>query len=378
MTTSITANPNNLQDDNQPSAIERGSGDSTQPSQPLLTVGEAAYQAIRKHFHKAIRQEVGVIKDVDSEPVHQMRVGMRRLRTALKVFGAAVALPKAAQDKNIRKLARQLGRVRDRDVLWIWFQDFVQANAMPDTEKAVVEWVMQRLRRDRNQKAQKMLKKLQGKRYRSFKAAYHHWLETPAYLPMAARPMALLVPDLLLPLVCDLLQHPGWWLGVTLKDGVIQPQDLPDFDRFGHDWGPTLHDLRKQIKRVRYQAEFLADFYETDLSQYTDGFRHMQDLLGELQDSVVLSAFLKQKLGKHWAMAVPTLSQYFQNQRLALWQQWQPYQLQYLSVDFRDGLRSALAQVRQPEPKSPDPVVEPPPETTESQPSAPPEVPHHS
>ncbi|NCJ08119.1 CHAD domain-containing protein [Synechococcales cyanobacterium C] len=332
----------------QASAQEDLRGRKTSLRLSELMVGEAAHQAIHKHFHKAIKQEASVLKDEDPEPLHQMRVGMRRLRTALQVFAMAVDLPKHAQDAKIRKLARQLGTVRDLDVLLLWFQDYIQTTPMPTTETAVVEGVMQQLGRDRTKRAKQMFKLLRGKRYQNFQSAYESWLAHPTYLPPANRPMALMVPDLLLPLVCNLLCHPGWWVGIHWTERTATPQSLPDDETYHRDWGPPLHDLRKQIKRVRYQAEFLVDFYETDISEYTQSFRQMQDLLGELQDSEVLIHFLKQQLGVKWAAAAPSLSQYFQRQRLDLWQQWQPFQQQYLDLGFRDRLRTSLAQVRPP------------------------------
>ena len=64
--------------------------------------------------------------------------------------------------------------------------------------------------------------------------------------------------------------------------------------------GSDLHDLRKQIKHVRYQTEFFLDFFSRAYKTQTEEFHTLQDVLGELQDSAVLSQFLAQVLGKHW------------------------------------------------------------------------------
>ncbi len=58
-----------------------------------------------------------VSPDAGEEPVHQMRVALRRLRSALKLFGRAADCPglDAAQD-SLRALGRALGGVRDWDV----------------------------------------------------------------------------------------------------------------------------------------------------------------------------------------------------------------------------------------------------------------------
>jgi CHAD domain-containing protein len=70
----------------------------------IKTLGETAHQAIENHFTKTIKWEKAVKKDEDSEPLHQMRVGMRRLRTAVSRFERYLFLPKLVSDKNIGKL----------------------------------------------------------------------------------------------------------------------------------------------------------------------------------------------------------------------------------------------------------------------------------
>jgi len=83
----------------------------------IKTLGETAHQAIEKHFTKTIKWEKAVKKDEDPEPLHQMRVGMRRLRTAVSKFEKYLDLPKSVTDKNIGKFARTLGSLRDLDIL---------------------------------------------------------------------------------------------------------------------------------------------------------------------------------------------------------------------------------------------------------------------
>ncbi|NER99765.1 MAG: CHAD domain-containing protein, partial [Symploca sp. SIO1B1] len=65
------------------------------------TFGHWGYLAVEKHFQKILKHEIEVIKDKDPEELHQMRVGMRRLRTTVTSFEGAISLPKAAQEKKI-------------------------------------------------------------------------------------------------------------------------------------------------------------------------------------------------------------------------------------------------------------------------------------
>jgi CHAD domain-containing protein len=77
-----------------------------------LTVREYALKAIQKNFHKSIKHKTDVLADQDPEGIHQMRVGMRRLRTALGVFADFVSLP-SNLEREITKLSKGLGSVRD-------------------------------------------------------------------------------------------------------------------------------------------------------------------------------------------------------------------------------------------------------------------------
>jgi CHAD domain-containing protein len=50
---------------------------------PALTAGNYAHTLIGKQYHHMVQQEQGVLADDDPEYLHQMRVGSRRLSTAL-------------------------------------------------------------------------------------------------------------------------------------------------------------------------------------------------------------------------------------------------------------------------------------------------------
>ena len=81
------------------------------------TVADWAYIGIDKHFHKVLKHEAGVLLDQDTEELHQIRVGMRRLRSTLTGFAPALTMPKSADQKRVGNLGRILGELRDLDVL---------------------------------------------------------------------------------------------------------------------------------------------------------------------------------------------------------------------------------------------------------------------
>jgi CHAD domain-containing protein len=150
------------------------------------------------------------------------------------------------------------------------------------------------------------------------------------------------LPDLLLPLINQLLLHPSWL--VTIADPLDRGSPNAEVtgeqvERYFAKYGTVFHDLRKQAKRVRYQTEFFKDFYGSDYAEQTLDFRAIQDLLGQLNDSQVFDEFLTQEFGSQWKEAIPSLERYLCKQHLELWQQWQLIQQKYLQTQFRDDLR---------------------------------------
>ncbi len=80
-----------------------------------VTLGEWANIALIKHTGKILKYESKVIKDRDPEDLHQMRVGMRRLRSAITGFAVALDLPKTVNEKIIAKLVDRSKTRRGHD-----------------------------------------------------------------------------------------------------------------------------------------------------------------------------------------------------------------------------------------------------------------------
>ena len=91
--------------------------------QPQST-GTYAHQALQTHFSHIRQQETSVLAHGDPEFLHQMRVGLRRLRTTHTAFGAAVVFPAEVNEPALKRLGKVLGRVRDLDVLQSWLAHY--------------------------------------------------------------------------------------------------------------------------------------------------------------------------------------------------------------------------------------------------------------
>jgi CHAD domain-containing protein len=309
-----------------------------------IALGEYAYQVIRQNFQRFVDQEEAVFKDKDPEPLHQMRVGMRRLRTAVQVFSTAIVLPKAVSNAAIGKIAKSLGDTRDLDVLQHELITHYQP-LLQKAEQSKFDQVLKQLHQERGQSVLHLKKTLTGDRYQKLKQSIQTWLDDPVYTPMGDLPVLQILPDLLLPLVCQLFLHPGWLVGTTIQMGnvaLIPIENSQGLNQQLEQFSDLLHGLRKQMKGVRYQAEFFSGFYQASYSQRIEEFKTIQDILGQLQDYVVLRQFLESTLNANLAKVLPSIDQEKQRDEAAFWQNWQPLQQRYLSLDFRQSLRALL------------------------------------
>jgi CHAD domain-containing protein len=280
------------------------------------TLGDYAHEIIHQNYQKIVKQEKPVLKDKDPEPLHQMRVEMRRLRTILWVFDAAIALP--INIANVAKVSKSLGKTRDFDVLYERLVNHYYPG-LSAIDQDLLRPTLVQIQHLRRKSFRQLQRTLEGDHYQQIKQSLKHWLEEPAYTTTGRLLVWQILPDLLLPLICRLFMHPGW----TVSE--LTPET-----------SPTLHDLRKCIKGVRYQAEFFKDFYGEQYLRAIAEFRDIQELLGQLQDAEVLEQVLA-------AYPKPQgLSAQISAEKSAFWQKWQPIKSRYLSMEFRQEMRSLL------------------------------------
>lgn len=305
---------------------------------PPMTLGHAAYCALQKHFNKATKYEEEVLSDQDPECLHQMRVGLRRLRTAIHVFGMAVVLPKSVSDRQIRKFAQVLGAVRDLDVMGA---ELTPDLGLPKSEQKALKTVLKKLHKHRSQHFKTMQKTLSSKNYTVFTKDLENWLEKPSYEAIAQLQIQEVLPDLLLPLVSQTLLHPGWLVGVQFDADtkIVNSLTRESIDQQLHENNVHLHSLRKQIKRIRYQTELFVDLFDQQYEAQIEEFKTIQDILGEIQDSIVLHEFFAEELEESIEEICPQFAEHLNQKKLQAWHQWRSLQTKYLDPKFRNQLR---------------------------------------
>jgi CHAD domain-containing protein len=347
------------------------SANPEQIAKDITCLGGYAYQIIDQQSKRVAGLRSQVLQDTDIEPLHQMRVGTRRLRSALILFEDVMEiksksgksrLPKLT--KGIKKLTQALGNVRDLDVMQQWFETMLTEHSKSNVEEKRQKEGSQKEATQKQQKGnstlyfskaerktiQALLKTMKKRResnfgelksllksddYKMLLRQFKQWVKQPAFTAAAQQTAQKGAAQKIIAPIASLLEHPGW-LVATRQQGKqtapIAKITLAQIDRCLAQEGDRLHNLRKQIKQVRYQAEFFRGLYGIPYAAQIREFRDIQEILGELQDQSVIGQFLSDELGDKWNQQLPTLEATFRASRVNLWQQWQPYQRKYLKL----------------------------------------------
>jgi CHAD domain-containing protein len=311
-----------------------------------VTLKEWANIALTKHTKKILKCEAGVIADKDPEDLHQMRVGMRRLRSAIVGFAIALDLPPTVTEKHIAKIGRSLGKLRDLDVLLASLQNDYRSQLSKSEQKILVK-VIKFLNKKRQNELQQVRETLDSQLYLNLKEGLKDWLEKPRYQAIGEFSIYTVLPDLLLPQVSQFLLHPGWLVGVEIPAGevqVLKKLDLNAVEQLLDTQEPILHDLRKSAKKVRYNLELFVDFYGDSYRYYLQQIEQIQEVLGQIQDCHVLRNILEKVLKSSIAETMPELSNLLTETRHQKWQEWSILQKQFLDINTRSQLRNIIQQ----------------------------------
>lgn len=303
------------------------------------TVGEWAYKAIAKHYKKFTKYENKVLKDKNPHHLHQMRVGMRRLRSTVDSFAFAVDLPDNITSASIGKVAKVLGDLRDIDVL----QETLIEQYQPHISKEEIKsfkTVLKKLKKNRKSAFKKVKKTLNSKKYKKLKDSFESWLNNPHYQPIADINIEQILPDLLSPQISYFLLHPGWLIGLDITNGYINSLET----ELSLTQEKILHDLRKVAKKTRYNMELFTSLYGENYSKYLAEIQEIQEILGVLQDCSVLDNFLKETLEYNYHQKIPTLHEMLREKYQQELQKWQTKQKLFLDNIYKQNLRITIVK----------------------------------
>jgi CHAD domain-containing protein len=240
---------------------------------------EQAFQAIAINcLMQMTSNRDGITQQHDVESVHQMRVGLRRLRTLLALFKETLPVP-ALLLQELAWLGTQLGAARDWDVL--------AGSTLPAVAKKVpgeeglesVALAAQALADERHALATAAL---QSTRYADLIERGAAWIKDCGWRDaMTARQRKRLSARVT-----------GCASAILLRQ---HSRLLERGNKLRGASAENRHRIRIAAKKMRYACEFFQGLYpDRKMAPYLAGLARLQDTLGWLNDAAVAGALLNQ------------------------------------------------------------------------------------
>lgn len=202
----------------------------------------------------------------EAAQVHQLRVGLRRLRSAWRLFRGWVEPPPEALVAGLQALFQALGTTRDADVFAAGIGAELAAAGAPPLATALGSPAIDATALARAAPTQRLL--LQA-------WSWHAALAAPPVDAADATPLSLLAARRL-----------GRW-HEHLQAAALR------FDTLDDD---ALHALRKAVKRQRYAVEFIApELRRRRCERYLQRLAAVQDRLGRINDLMVARAAVRSR-----------------------------------------------------------------------------------
>lgn len=223
---------------------------------PETPTSTALVRAVGMRMRELDRQLVKLGRALGDEPVHDTRVAVRRLRAALRAFGAVDDLRTA--DREAKRLQDALGDLRDRHVRKAWLVCQGAAHLAAREDRGI-KGAEARLR-----------------------VALRAW---------RARGRARVLGDV------------SGWEGLQSVGDVAaarlarRRRRVKRARRAVHDepTPETFHALRIAFKKLRYETECYASAEPDRTERLLEELAPLQELLGELHDADVRRAWLEEK-----------------------------------------------------------------------------------
>jgi len=218
------------------------------------------------------------------DAVHQMRVAIRRVRSALQAFGEIVDRAHTRPlGGELRWLATTLGRERDAEVLLARLRKLLAAISAELVSGPVEERITGHFTSELAQAHAAVVRDLDGPRYFALLDALDALVESPPLTPDASCPAS------------EALRRPVRRAAKRLKRALKNiPDQDQDQDQDQHrDKDAAIHEARKAAKRARYVADAAKPALADRARRQAVRAKALQTLLGDHHDSVVAREFLR-------------------------------------------------------------------------------------
>ncbi len=214
----------------------------------------------------------GVLRDLDTEFLHDLRVAVRRTRSAIKLLGAVLPADLARQyAAEFKWLGDLTTPTRDLDVHLLGFGPMTAQ--LVAASPADLEPLRAFLVRRRAREFRRLAASLRGPRFR---AIISDWRKALLDIRDAVGPGQRRRPPTAAQLALSTTGRA--FRRIAAQGEAITPDSPPE----------SLHDLRKRAKELRYLLEFFASLHDPAAYRKVVGdLKSLQDCLGDFQDSQV-------------------------------------------------------------------------------------------
>ena len=238
---------------------------------------QTAFQAIsRACLHQIVANQIPT-RNGDPEGLHQTRVGLRRLRASISLFGGMLLDPQSGTIKReLKWIARELNPARELDV-------FISSVVMPATagksQQPGVATLTRDLRRRRRDALGHARSAIESDRFRALLLDTAAWIEAGDWTSNADDLVRALRDQ---PIVILATAEMGRRRRKILKRGA-RLAELDPVQR---------HRIRIEAKKLRYGCEFFGNAFPGKRAarrrkELIAALERLQDTLGDLHDITV-------------------------------------------------------------------------------------------
>ena len=270
-------------------ALARGEPEAPVKAQPAVLARSmsvsAAFKAVMwANLSHLQANERGMLEGRDPEYLHQMRVALRRLRSAFNVFSPL--LPKAAMAPwvaELRWLASRLGPARDWDV---FMTETLPAMESSPGGRGALRTFSTRYRRLRGAANARARCAVRSARCQRLMLALAGWLAAGAWLARLDRRKRAA------------LESPA----EKFAAAVLEKRHTRVRKRgrgLGGLSAPDLHRLRIAVKKFRYATDFFTGLFSLHRSRAMRGrLARLQDILGAMNDAATGAKLVELGIGR--------------------------------------------------------------------------------
>lgn len=246
---------------------KKGSGAEPHKARPIslrrkYTGREALSAILTSATQQVTVNRLAVLETDDPNAAHQLRIGLRRLRSALRALRPFInSRSLRAFENSARDLARRVGVLRDADVLISNIYMPMEASA---SDRSGFTELREALISDRTMKRDAVRSALRGPEWTKLQLYLTLW---PHTLEEARN-----------------LDGP-----VTKLARTVLSKAWKKSERCGkhlqHLEGEERHEMRKALKKLRYQAEFFAPLFKSkNARSFIARLKSLQDVFGYVND----------------------------------------------------------------------------------------------